>query len=250
MGRKKKDKQIKTTDPTYKFNPETISSSIDLTPDMIEVTSLEDRYRHYIYGSPYISSPYTISTTGTGGSWSTTINSETLRAYNWGSSYSDLVKKINREEETNVKVVSKPAAKGEHIVACENKEDLTVENILKTLSVVKGKLITDVSFIHIKEIICTTTPTVRRNIITAGKKLKMYGKKVPVLARFDEYGNRLPDEINIGDSSGITLRIIEPDEEGEFYLELKAIEFPSIDYNARSTYSTGTWTVDDEELPF
>ena len=241
MGRKKKDEQVKVTiDPTYKFNPD----STELITDRIDATTLGDKYIHHIYGSPYISSPYITSTTGPIGSWSTTINSDTLRAYDWGS-YPDLIKKISKEEETNVKVISKPAAKGEHIVACENKEDLTVENILKTLSVVKGKLMTDVSFIHIKEIICTTTPTVRRNIITAGKKLKMYGKKVPVLARFDEYGNRLSDEINIGDSSGITLRIIEPDEGEEYYLELKAIEFPSVDYKA---YDSGSWVVDD--LPF
>lgn len=234
MSRKKKDEQIAAADPTYVFNP-----------DIIDVTTLGDKYGHYIYGSPYISSPYTISTTGTNRSWSTTIDSNTLHGYDWGS-YSDLVKKIYREEETTVKVFSKPSPiKGEHIVACEDKTDLSTENILKTLSVVKGKLMTDVSFIHIKEIICTTTPTVRKNIITAGKRLKMYGKKMPVLARFDEYGNRLPDTIDIGDSSGLTLKIVEPEDYGEFYLELKAIEFPSVDYKA---YSSGSWPVDD--FPF
>ena len=104
----------------------------------------------------------------------------------------------------------------------------------------------DVAPIHIKTIECSITPQVRQNIVTASKKLKMYGKKRPIIARFDEYGNRLPDEIDLGTSQGITLKIVDPEKYGIFYFELKGIEFPRIE----PTFEFEPSFIDGDDLPF
>ena len=157
--------------------------------------------------------------------------------------YSDLRRfYMENEEESKVEVIRKESpVSGEHIVACCNEKDLAPENILKTLSAVKGKLMIDIAPINIRKIECCMTPQVRKNIVTASKRLKMYGKKRPIIARFDEYGNRLPDEIDIGMSRGITLKIIEPEKYGPYYLELKGLEFSDKDF---------IYPVDPENLPF
>ena len=156
--------------------------------------------------------------------------------------YSDLRRYMESEEERKVEVIRKESHNsGEHIVACCNEKDLAPENILKTLSAVKGKLMIAIAPIHIRKIECCMTPQVRKNIVTASKRLKMYGKKRPIIARFDEYGNRLPDEIDIGTSRGITLKIIEPEKYGPYYLELKGLEFPDDSF---------MYSVDPEDIPF
>jgi len=63
------------------------------------------------------------------------------------------------------------------------------------------------------------TPSVRRSIVLASKKLDRYGKPRPITARFDEWGNRLPDEIRINGDKGITLKIVNDSTD---YLELEA----------------------------
>lgn len=161
--------------------------------------------------------------------------------------YNELRRYFESEEERSVNIVRKESHKsGEHIVACCDEKDLSIENILKTLSAIKGKLMIDVAPIHIKTIECSITPQVRQNIVTASKKLKMYGKKRPIIARFDEYGNRLPDEIDLGTSQGITLKIVDPEKYGRFYFELKGIEFPRIE----PTFEFEPSFVDEDDLPF
>ena len=170
-----------------------------------------------------------------------TASSMTFRDYN------ELKKYFESEEERSVNIVRKESYKsGEHIVACYDEKDLSIENILKTLSAIKGKLMIDVAPIHIKTIECSITPQVRQNIVTASKKLKMYGKKRPIIARFDEYGNRLPDEIDLGTSQGITLKIVDPEKYGIFYFELKGIEFPRIE----PTFEFEPSFIDGDDLPF
>ena len=173
------------------------------------------------------------------------VNTVTDTGTEWRSlsmtDYSDR-RYMESEEESEVEVIRKESHNsGEHIVACCNEKDLAPENILKTLSAVKGKLMMDIAPIHIGKIECCMTPQVRKNIVTASKRLKMYGKKRPIIARFDEYGNRLPDEIDIGTSRGITLKIIEPEKYGPYYLELKGLEFPDKDF---------IYSVYPEDLPF
>ena len=173
------------------------------------------------------------------------VNTVTDTGTEWRSlsmtDYSDR-RYMESEEESEVEVIRKESHNsGEHIVACCNEKDLAPENILKTLSAVKGKLMMDIAPIHIGKIECCMTPQVRKNIVTASKRLKMYGKKRPIIARFDEYGNRLPDEIDIGTSRGITLKIIEPEKYGPYYLELKGLEFSDENF---------VYSVDPEDLPF
>ena len=175
--------------------------------------------------------------------WSNTVT-DTGREWRGLSmtDYSDIRRYMESEEESKVEVIRKESpVSGEHIVACCNEKDLAPENILKTLSAVKGKLMIDIAPIRIRKIECCMTPQVRKNIVTASKRLKMYGKKRPIIARFDEYGNRLPDEIDIGTSRGITLKIIEPEKYGPYYLELKGLEFSDKDF---------IYSVDPEDLPF
>ena len=161
--------------------------------------------------------------------------------------YADLRKFFEGEEERSVNIVRKKSYNaGEHIVACHDEKDLSIENVLKTLSAIKGKLMIDVAPIHIKTIECSITPQVRQNIVTASKKLKMYGKKRPIIARFDEYGNRLPDEIDLGTSQGITLKIVDPEKYGIFYFELKGIEFPRIE----PTFEFEPSFINEDDLPF
>ena len=170
-----------------------------------------------------------------------TASSMTFRDYN------ELKKYFESEEERSVNIVRKESHNfGEHIVACCDEKDLSIENVLKTLSAIKGKLMIDVVPIHIKTIECSITPQVRQNIITASKKLKMYGKKRPIIARFDEYGNRLPDEIDLGTSQGITLKIVDPEKYGRFYFELRGIEFPRIE----PTFEFEPSFIDGDDLPF
>lgn len=161
--------------------------------------------------------------------------------------YADLRKFFENMEEDEVNIVRKQShRRNEHIVACYDEKDLSIENVLKTLSAIKGKLMIDVAPIHIKTIECSITPQVRQNIVTASKKLKMYGKKRPIIARFDEYGNRLPDEIDLGTSQGITLKIVDPEKYGIFYFELKGIEFPRIE----PTFEFEPSFIDEDDLPF
>lgn len=157
-----------------------------------------------------------------------TINGWPLNDYN-NTSFNDYNRFRNyfeRKEYEDVNIYRKPSPiVGEHIVACSNEIDLMPENILKTLSAIKGKLMIDVAPIQLYKIECSMTPLVRKNIIVASKRLKMYGKKPPVIARFDEYGNRLPDEIDLGTDQGITLRIVDLGDDKKYYMELKGEEF-------------------------
>jgi hypothetical protein len=107
-------------------------------------------------------------------------------------------------------------------VVCYDYEDLSVTHILHTLSALKGKLMMAVAPYRVKSLECSITPAVKSNIIAAGKKLKMYGKQIPLVVHFDAWGNVLSNEIIIGDSSGINLKIVDPEEVGEFYFELRA----------------------------
>lgn len=252
MGRKKKE-DLKAA--VYKpFNPDELPklSYYDTMPEIIETTTLGDSFRRYTRpsytttttsdGSYIVPSRYSSGTSGPIPEWSygsTILGAET---------YEDMRKRFIKEEIGDVNVVNKTSmVKGEHIVVCEDRSDLSTERILKTLSAVKGKLMLDVAPIHIKTIECNMTPEVRKNIVTASKRLKMYGKKRPIIARFDDYGNRLPDEIKLDSFQGITLKIIDPDEYGDYYLEMRAIEFPTGDY---ATYTTTPWEAFGEDIPF
>lgn len=225
------------------FNEEKLTSYLE--PYTIDNTSLMDRYSRVIYGD----SPYSITTT-TGDTTThhyikppTILSSTTLSGWDM----SDIQREIEKKEISNVNVISERSKiNGEYIVYCKDREDLSVEKILKTLSAVKGKLMLDIAPVHIQRIECSITPTIRKNIVTASKKLRMYGKKRPIIARFDDYGNRLPDEIELDTFQGITLKIVDPEDYGDYYLEMKASEFPSGDYVTRQAF----YGFDVDDVPF
>ena len=127
-----------------------------------------------------------------------------------------------------------------YAVACHNYNDLSQERILKTLSVMKSKLMMECMPVHVKSIECKMSPMVKTNIINAYRKVSMYGKKTPFVAHFDEYGRRLPDEIQIDTMKGVDLKIVDPDVYGENYLVFEAIT-PLYEYKVTNSY---------EDLPF
>ena len=145
---------------------------------------------------------------------------------------------LDKEDKHKVSVSKKEThVKDERAVVCDDPGDLSVEHILTTLSVAKGRLMMELLPNRVKKLECSVTPAVKQNIITAGKKLKMYGKEMPIIPHFDEWGNRLPDDIKIGDHSGIILKIVNPEDFGELYYELRATIDPE-DVNWYDSFDT------------
>ncbi len=225
---------------------------IDLSPYTIETTTLGDSQRRFITTThPGTSITYTGSYGDSKTIYYPAVSYPSIASFGETSmsgpiSYEDLMRKMGREEETKVEL-SAEDFKNEYVVCCKNTPDLLSDHILTTLSAAKGKLMFGVAPIHIKEITCKMTPEVRQNIVNASKRLKMYGKKSPIVPSFDEYGNRLPDQIEIGDNRGIIVQIVDPEEYGMLYFELTAIKIPDTYYNP--TWSGVDWTVDGS-LPF
>ena len=85
----------------------------------------------------------------------------------------------------------------------------------------KSRLMMQCAPVKVENIECKMTPAVKENIIKAYKKLEMYGKKTPFVARFDEYGRRLPDEIKIDVMRGMTIKIVNPDDYNPYYIEFE-----------------------------
>lgn len=208
-----------------------------LAPTYIEATYLDEPFKRYS-----LSMDPSITYTGPTGESRTVYYPATSSAI----SYKDYMKITGKEEETNVELNAENF-KDKYVVCCKNTPDLLSEHILTTLSATKGKLMFEIAPIHIKEIQCKMTPAVRKNIVDASKRLRMYGKKSPIVPSFDEYGNRLSDHIEIGDDRGITVQIVDPEEYGVLYFELTAIKFPDTYYNP--TWSSADWTLDDS-VPF
>lgn len=249
MPRKKKEEPEiyhtpfgSTTIPPY---PE-----IDLSPYTIEVTSLGDSQRRFITTThPGTSITYTGSATGE--AQTIYYPAQHWAPYSSTIGYGELMRQLGKEEEAKVKV-NLEKFKGKYVCCVRETLDLLPERILITLSAVKGRLMMEVAPIHIKEFQCSMTPAVRKNIIQASKRAKMYGKKMPIIARFDEYGNELPEQIEINDAPGVNIRILDPADYGELYFEMVAIEFPSNDYTVTRDAS---WFSSDslfspDDIPF
>lgn len=180
---------------TFSKDGTLLNYSEDYTPPLIEVTTLGDSYKHFIVKRPSQKIP------------------------------SPFLKTIMKEkEEENVNIKKCKTVGEDPIVYCDDENDLSIDRIFTTISAIKGKLMLDVAPMIVKEFKCCITPQTKKNIIDASKKLKMYGKKRPIVARFDEYGNRLPDKIEIGTDNGVTLTIVDPKDVGsDLYFELKAV---------------------------
>lgn len=113
--------------------------------------------------------------------------------------------------------------KTNYIISCEDETNLDQNHVLKTISSMKAKLFMMCLPIHVEYIECKMTSQVKQNIIIAYKKLHMYGKKLPFIARFDEYGKRLSDEVKIETLKGMNIQIVDSEDYGDFYLEFKGI---------------------------
>lgn len=110
-----------------------------------------------------------------------------------------------------------------YAVACHNHSDLSPERILKSLSIMKSKLMMECMPVRIEKIECKMSPMVKTNMINAYRRVNMYGKKTPFVACFDEYGRRLPDEIKIDTIRGMDVKIVDPATYGDNYLVFEAV---------------------------
>lgn len=131
-----------------------------------------------------------------------------------------------REDIPKMELEQYKADKSDHYrraVVCREYKDLSSERILKSLSIMKSKLLMDSALIKIEKIECKMSPMVKNNIIKAYRKVSMYGKKTPFVACFDDYGRRLPDEIKIDTIRGVDLKIVNPMECGDNYLSFEVI---------------------------
>jgi hypothetical protein len=236
--KKEKLTSLKETPPITQCN---ISDDINnLMPTNLCRISTIDGQTYYTYDDMLLHNSYiptttadtiTNITTGINGGYTSVVPSTTISPYKWVYTDFKSPEEIEKEVVGNVSIRSvDTSTKGLHIMCCEDERDLAEEWVLKTLSAIKGKMMLDVAPVHIQKLECRMTPLVRKNIINASKKLKMYGKDMPIIARFDEYGNELPSEIRLCGESGITLVILDPEVNGKLYLELVAKEFPSEDY--------------------
>ena len=132
-----------------------------------------------------------------------------------------------------------------HAVACSYEPDLSQDKILKCISMMKGKLMMQCAPVKVDNIECRMTPAVKHNIIMAYKRLERYGKKLPFVARFDEYGRRLPDEIKIDTMYGMTIKIVDPVDYGPYYLSFEGIVRNDTVYKPSFDFS-----YDTEDVPF
>lgn len=129
-----------------------------------------------------------------------------------------------------------------YAVACHNYTDLSQERILKSISVMKSKLMMQCLPYRVDRIECKMSPMVKTNMINAYRRVNMYGKKTPFVACFDEYGRRLPDEVKIDTIRGMDIKIVDPATYGNNYLVFEAV-VPGKEY-------VKTTSNDDLDLPF
>lgn len=129
-----------------------------------------------------------------------------------------------------------------YAVACHNYADLSQERILKSISVMKSKLMMQCLPYRVDRIECKMSPMVKTNMINAYRRVNMYGKKTPFVACFDEYGRRLPDEVKIDTIRGMDIKIVDPATYGNNYLVFEAV-VPGKEHMK-------TTSDDDLDLPF
>ena len=160
----------------------------------------------------------------------------------------DVMKRLKREgPKMKTDEYRDPQSLGRrYAVSCSNEPDLAQDRILKSISAMKAKLMMQCAPVKVENIECRMTPAVKQNIIMAYKRLEMYGKKTPFVARFDEYGRRLPDEVKIDTMRGMTIKIIDPVDYGPYH-----IEFEGIVKDLFASRITDDYTyVDSGDIPF
>lgn len=104
-----------------------------------------------------------------------------------------------------------------------DEEDLSVRNILDTYSIAKTMLIQTCETNKMLRVECRMTPAVRNNLKTAYKKLIMFGKDMPYVPCYDKFLEELPHKIDVERKSGVKIKILDPNEYGEYYFELTGV---------------------------
>lgn len=107
------------------------------------------------------------------------------------------------------------------IVHCNVSRDLMPNTILDTLSILKGNLMRELCTNKVKKVECHMTPAVKANLIQAYKRLEMYGKEMPFIPCCTDMAELLPARLDLEDMKGIEVHIVDPADNGEFYLDLK-----------------------------
>lgn len=127
-------------------------------------------------------------------------------------------------ETTELKINDKYS---KYTIKCHDASDLSEQFILKTLAIMKSDLTAmynrSIDIGTMESIECIMTPTIKNVIINAYRKSNMFGKKIPFIACFNEYGERLPDKITIEGVEGITVKIVDPKKYGDNYLSFETI---------------------------
>lgn len=108
-------------------------------------------------------------------------------------------------------------------VRCTYAPDLEQDKILRCLSIMKSELMMKCAPFKVDRVTCKMSPQVKQNIIKAWKRLSMYGKKIPFVACYDEYGRRLNDKVEIDTLHGMIISVVNPDECGEHLLEFEGV---------------------------
>lgn len=184
----------------------------------IETTTLYDTARKFTY--EITSAPYAPSKLFT-----STISSDYYNPYRY-KRYGEPIMGNWELEEPNIRLeeyrMEKTDALARRLV-CDEDKDLNPDRIFKTISIMKSKLMVACVPYRIDHIKCKMTPTVKNNLITAYRKINMFGKKTPFVARFDEYGRRLPDDIQIDTLRGMDIELVNPANYGEFYISFYAV---------------------------
>lgn len=113
-----------------------------------------------------------------------------------------------------------------YVISCKDAEALSPYTILKSVNLIKARMEERCSSYIVESVECEMTPKIRENISMAYKRAKSFGKENRILiARFDEFGNRLPDEMNLGIGPRlfhVSVNITEPKNEEEYYFCMKA----------------------------
>lgn len=190
--------------------------------EMTEVTTVGDRERRFVKSMPSFSYPSDYVETS---SYSSLINAEPLASDNM--ELPDYIDEIYIVEKGDFDIVQENSIykdnKEVHII-CKNPERLQQKVIYYTLYLMKHRLQSETMGIKLYKIECRMTPLVKDTLFKANKKLVMYGKKPPVIPRFDEALNRLPDEIKFDtEEKGIAIEIVDEDIFSDYHLELIGI---------------------------
>ena len=108
-------------------------------------------------------------------------------------------------------------------ISCTDIKKLAPDHVLKQLSIMRSNLSRLCKNLIVDHINCRMTSETMESILHACRRLKMYGKEKPMIACFDEYGNRIQDKPNIETLKGAEIEIVPSNEYGPYFLEFKAV---------------------------